>query len=120
MIFDDGTHRVELIHFGVAHTHGDGFAWLPKERILFTGDACVNGPYNFVGDGHVEKWIRTLEAAKKLGAQVVCPGHGMRADGALLEDQRLFFRTLRDQVGRLVQEKKTAREVRDSVEAIRA
>src|SRR5690348_6422617 len=38
MIFDDGKHRVELLHFGVAHTHGDGFAWLPKEKILFTGD----------------------------------------------------------------------------------
>src|SRR5262245_25722206 len=41
LIFDDGTHRVELHHFGVAHTHGDGFAWLPKEWILFTGDATV-------------------------------------------------------------------------------
>jgi glyoxylase-like metal-dependent hydrolase (beta-lactamase superfamily II) len=44
MIFDDGKHRVELLHFGVAHTHGDGFAWLPKEKILFTGDACVTAP----------------------------------------------------------------------------
>jgi cyclase len=38
LIFDDGVHRVELRHLGVAHTHGDGFAWLPKEKILFTGD----------------------------------------------------------------------------------
>jgi cyclase len=120
LFFDDGKQRVELIHLGVAHTHGDAFAWLPKERILFTGDACVNGPYNYVGDGNVEKWIRTLDAAKKLGAKIVCPGHGVRAEAALLEDQRLYFRTLRDQVGKLVREKKTAREVRDSVEAIRA
>ena len=62
MIFDDGKHRVELIHLGVAHTHGDALAWLPKEKILFTGDACVNGPYNYVGDGNIEKWIATLEA----------------------------------------------------------
>src|SRR5215470_605058 len=68
MIFDDGKHRVELLHFGVAHTHGDGFAWLPKEKILFTGDACVNGPYNYMGDGDSEQWINTLAAAKKLGA----------------------------------------------------
>src|SRR5262245_24060471 len=60
MIFDDGQHRVELLHFGVAHTHGDGFAWLPKEKILFTGDACVNGPYNYAGDGDTEKWVQTL------------------------------------------------------------
>jgi len=32
--------------FGVSPiTRGDGFAWLPKEKkVLFTGDACVNGP----------------------------------------------------------------------------
>jgi len=30
-------------------------AWLPNQKILFTGDMCVNGPYNFVGDGDVGK-----------------------------------------------------------------
>ena len=30
------------MHLGVAHTHGDAVAWLPKERILFAGDVCVN------------------------------------------------------------------------------
>ncbi len=76
LIFDDGVHRVELRYFGTAHTHGDGFAWLPKEKILFTGDACVNGPYNYVGDGQVGDWIQTLDRARALGAQVVGPGHG--------------------------------------------
>src|SRR5438094_699935 len=47
LFFDDGKHRVELMHLGVAHTHGDAFAWLAAERVLFTGDACVNGPYNY-------------------------------------------------------------------------
>jgi len=120
LIFDDGKHRVELMHLGVAHTHGDAFAWLPKERILFTGDACVNGPYNFVADGDVEKWIKTLEAARKLGAQVVCPGHGPRGVGAVLDDQQVFFHSLRERVGTLVQAKKTPEQVRDGVEQIAA
>lgn len=98
LAFDDGTHRVELLHFGVAHTHGDGFAWLPKEKILFTGDACVNGPYNYTGDGNIERWIETLEAAKKLGAKTVCPGHGPMGGPELLEDQQAFFIALRDEV----------------------
>lgn len=119
LIFDDGKHRVELIHLGVAHTHGDAFAWLPKERILFTGDACVNGPYNYTGDGDVEKWIGTLEAAKRLGARIVCPGHGPRATQAMLDDQQLYFKQLREQVGALVKAKKSPKEVRDSVERIR-
>src|SRR5690242_5453603 len=98
LIFDDGKHRVELLHFGVAHTHGDGFAWLPKEKILFTGDACVNGPYNYVGDGDTEQWIKTLELAKQLGAKTICPGHGPIGTGQILLDQQAYFVELRKQV----------------------
>ncbi len=118
MIFDDGKHRVELHYLGVAHTHGDAFAWLPKERILFTGDACVNGPYNFVGDGNVEKWIPTLEAARKLGAKFVCPGHGPRSDETMLTDQQAFFKALREKVGAWVKAKKSPEQMRDSVDAV--
>ncbi len=64
LYFDDGKHRVELLHLGVAHTHGDAVAWLPKERILFTGDACVNGPYNFVGDGRRSEVDRHARCGK--------------------------------------------------------
>jgi len=100
MIFDDGTHRVELRYFGVGHTQGDGFAWLPKERILFTGDAAVNGPYNFLGDGNSAAWIETLAAARKLGASIVAPGHGPVGDGGVLEAQRQFFVALRAEVAK--------------------
>lgn len=118
LIFDDGKHRVELMHLGIAHTHGDAFAWLPKERILFTGDACVNGPYNFVGDGDVEKWVRTLDAAKKLGAQLVCPGHGPRGMAGVLDDQQQFFKSLREQVGARMA-KKAPEEARMQIVPIR-
>jgi glyoxylase-like metal-dependent hydrolase (beta-lactamase superfamily II) len=98
MIFVDAKHRVELLYFGVAHTHGDGFAWLPKEKILFTGDACVNGAYNYTGDGNISQWIQTLEAAKKLGAKIVCPGHGPIGGPEMLEDQQAFFIALQAEV----------------------
>src|SRR5262245_15298110 len=94
MYFDDGSHRVELHHFGVAHTHGDGFAWLPKERILFTGDACVNGPFNYVGDGSITDWVNTLEEAKKLKPIKVCPGHGPSGDASVLDNQQEFFKAI--------------------------
>jgi len=119
LIFDDGKHRVELMHLGVAHTHGDAVAWLPKERILFTGDMCVNGPFNFVGDGDVGKWIATLDAARKLDAKVVCTGHGPRSTAAVLQDQQAFFAALREQVG-AVMTKMTPDQAKGNVEAIRA
>ena len=115
IIFDDGKHRVEVIHLGTAHTIGDSFAWLPKEKILFSGDACVNGPYNYMGDGDSEKWIATLEAAKKLGAQIVCPGHGPRDAAGLLSDQQAFFKALREQVNALVKARKTSEQVKSDV-----
>ncbi|PYK98387.1 MAG: hypothetical protein DME19_12710, partial [Verrucomicrobia bacterium] len=105
MIFDDGRRRVELLYLGVAHTHGDGFAWLPKERILFTGDACVNGPYNYLADGDTGEWVKTLEAAKKLGAKTVCPGHGPIGAGETLDDQQTFFMELRKQVQKYARKK---------------
>ncbi|MDA1276862.1 MAG: MBL fold metallo-hydrolase [Verrucomicrobia bacterium] len=108
MIFDDGKHRVELIHFGTAHTHGDGFAWLPNERILFTGDACVNGPYNYMGDGDSGEWIGTLEAVKTLGAVLVCPGHGAKGGSEMLENQQAFFSELRAEVKKVADQKPEA------------
>jgi glyoxylase-like metal-dependent hydrolase (beta-lactamase superfamily II) len=117
MIFDDGRRRVELLHFGVAHTHGDGFAWLPKEKILFTGDACVNGPYNYVGDGDTEQWIKTLELAKKLGATTICPGHGPTGTAQILEEQQAFFVELRKQVKKYSNKK--PEEVKAAVESLK-
>jgi cyclase len=117
LYFDDGKHRVELHHFGVAHTRGDGFAWLPKERILFTGDACVNGPFNFVGDGNITEWIKTLEAAKKLNPVLVCPGHGQTAGANLLDDQQMFFKELLARAKKLRRSK--PEEVTARIESIR-
>lgn len=94
LIFDDGKRRVELRHFGTAHTKGDGVAWLPKEKIVFTGDMAVNGPYNFVGDGNVASWITTLGSVAGLGALKVGPGHGPLGDASVLQDQSTFFQEL--------------------------
>ena len=118
MIFDDGTHRVELRYFGVGHTHGDGFAWLPKERILFTGDAAVNGPFNYMGDGNSGSWVETLAKAQALKAVIVAPGHGPAGDGRILEAQRQYFVELRAEVEKRQQQPPDR--VQAEVPAIRA
>lgn len=120
MIFDDGKHRVELIYFGVAHTHGDGFAWLPKEKILFTGDACVNGPYNYMGDGDSGEWVKTLENARKLGVSTVCPGHGSVCTASVLEDQMNYFSELRKLVKERVDTRSSTEQMRSAVDEIKS
>ena len=119
LILEDKSQRVELLHFGVAHTRGDGWAWLPKERILFTGDGCVNGPYNYVGDGNVESWIKTLKEVRKLNPKVVCPGHGPMGGAEVLDQQIKYFVTLRNEVEKLFKAGRSPAEVKKSIDELK-
>ncbi|HET7536399.1 MAG TPA: MBL fold metallo-hydrolase [Candidatus Didemnitutus sp.] len=112
MTFDDGRHCVELHWFGVAHTRGDTLVWLPKEKILFTGDVCVNGPHNYVADGDLAGWIKVLDAAKTLGAEKVCPGHGPMGGPEIIADQQAYFIELRRSAQAFIDAKKTPAEVK--------
>src|SRR5262245_58758499 len=49
LVLDDGKQRVEFLFLGHAHTPGDAVAYLPHHTILCTGDACVNGAFNYPG-----------------------------------------------------------------------
>jgi hypothetical protein len=57
--------------------------------------------------------------SKKLGAQIVCTGHGPRSIASVLDDQQAFFKALREQVGALMASKVPA-EARTQIEPIRA
>ncbi|MSU35759.1 MAG: MBL fold metallo-hydrolase [Pedosphaera sp.] len=120
MSFEDGTHRVELHHFGVAHTRGDGFAWLPAERILFTGDACVNGPYNSMGDSDTAAWVETLEAARRLEPRFICPGHGLMGGPEVLDNQIAYLKALRSEVQKLFSAGKSPAEVKAALDTIKS
>lgn len=115
LIFDDGKKRVELIFTGWGHTRGDAVAWLPKEKILFTGDACVNGAFNFMGDGNSESWIRAIEKMQTLDVALVAPGHGPVGKKDLLETQKQYFVELRRQVGEQVKQGRTLEQVQAAV-----
>ena len=52
-----------------------------RSASILTGDVCVNGPYNYVGDGDVTQWIQTLDATRKLGAKVVLHRSWRALDG---------------------------------------
>jgi cyclase len=97
-VMTDGTRRVEFYHFGWAHTRGDGLVYLPKERVLCTGDAAVNGPYNYTADGNIGNWPKVLDGALKLQVDHVLPGHGSAGGKEILEGQRAFMIELRKAV----------------------
>lgn len=116
LVIDDGTQRVELLHFGHAHTAGDAVAWLPHEGILFTGDACVNGAFNYTGDSNTSSWIAALTQMQKLPVRTVAPGHGELADAGLLATQKRYFVELREAVQRGVDAGKSLDEIKAAID----
>jgi glyoxylase-like metal-dependent hydrolase (beta-lactamase superfamily II) len=106
LVLDDGTRRVELVRVGPGHTRGDAVAWLPKERVLFTGDLCVNRPGNNIADPDADPdgWLRALDALLARDVAVVIPGHGDEGTKNALLGQRAYLADMinkvRDGIGR--------------------
>ena len=100
LVVEDKHRRVELRHVGRGHTAGDGVVWLPKEKILFAGDACLTGPYNIYRDAYPAEWVQTLvHLQREYAPAVLLPGHGPQGTGDSLERQRYYFQFLLDWVG---------------------
>ncbi|MGI4951874.1 MAG: MBL fold metallo-hydrolase, partial [Janthinobacterium lividum] len=71
-----GQREVQIIHIGRSHTAGDTVVWLPKERVLFSGDVVEFGATPYCGDAHFTDWPATLDAVQALGAEALVPGRG--------------------------------------------
>jgi glyoxylase-like metal-dependent hydrolase (beta-lactamase superfamily II) len=71
-----GKREVRLLHLGPGHTKGDTIAWLPKEKILFSGDLVEFGATPYAGDAYLKAWPRTLEALRALQPEKLVPGRG--------------------------------------------
>lgn len=101
MVFDDGTQRVEITRVGPAHSKGDAVAYLPKHKILVTGDLCVTWVYgNNVADADADpaNWLRALDRIAAWDVQTLIPGHGTPAAADALHLQRDYLADMLEQV----------------------
>ena len=67
--------EIHLLYLGKAHTEGDVFVYLPKEKVVVTGDAVI-GWTPFMGDGFPEDWVGTLDRLAQLDFTHIVMGHG--------------------------------------------
>jgi glyoxylase-like metal-dependent hydrolase (beta-lactamase superfamily II) len=67
--------EIHLLHLGRAHTEGDVFVYLPKEKVVVTGDVVI-GWTPFMGDGYPEDWVGTLDRLAQLDFAHIIMGHG--------------------------------------------
>jgi cyclase len=66
---------IQVLYFGKGHTRGDVVVYLPKEKVVVTGDLLTNG-IPFMRDAYPVEWVATLEALRKLDWDYAIPGHG--------------------------------------------
>ena len=94
-----GRLEVKIMHVGAGHTKGDTIVWLPRDRILFSGDLVEYGAAAYTGDAQLEEWPATLEILRAMQPHKLVPGRGPalldpQAVGAGLDYTRDFVTTL--------------------------
>ena len=72
---DLGNRMVQLRFLGPGNTSGDTVVYLPKEKILITGD-LLDHPVPYFFGGLPLDFPRTLKAMAELDADTIVPGHG--------------------------------------------
>jgi glyoxylase-like metal-dependent hydrolase (beta-lactamase superfamily II) len=72
---DLGNRPVEIKFLGRGNTAGDTIVYLPKEKILMTGD-LVDHPAPYFFGGFPVDQVNTLQTLAQLDAQTIVPGHG--------------------------------------------
>jgi glyoxylase-like metal-dependent hydrolase (beta-lactamase superfamily II) len=104
LTLDDPVVPVTLLFLGRANTSGDIVAWLPRQRVLVTGDIVV-APVPFMFNVYPAEELTVLERLRGLPFQVLVPGHGtLQRDRKYLDLLSELLRDVRAQVGPLARE----------------
>ena len=71
-----GSLEVKLMQVGRGHTKGDTIAWLPQQKILFSGDLVEFDATPYAGDAYFSDWPQTLDKLAAMNPVALVPGRG--------------------------------------------
>jgi cyclase len=105
-----GSREIQIRYLGRAHTAGDVVVFLPREKIVITGDMLTSTLSN-MSDAFVNEWATTLDELKKLDFVTILPGHGEAfTERAKIEYFQAYLRDVWTEVSRLKQQGVSAEE----------
>lgn len=95
-----GGRKMVVQHGGWAHTPGDSFVWLPKERIAYSGDIVyLERMLGVMEHSRSRSWLQAFDAISALSPRLIIPGHGHPAGMERAEaDTRRYLAFLRKAV----------------------
>jgi cyclase len=98
-----GGREIQLLFFGRGHTDTDIVVYLPKEKIVCTGD-LMESVISYMGDAYATEWSATLDRLMALDFDTVMPGHGVVFTGkARIQEFQKYLRELLRQANELKQ-----------------
>ncbi len=116
LLLDDPDYPVRVLHLGRANTAGDALAWLPRQKIVMTGDIVV-APIPFGFFSYPADWIETIGKVKALGFTTLVPGHGEpQTDTRYIDQLTALISDVRAQVAPLAKQGLSLDEVRKRVD----
>jgi glyoxylase-like metal-dependent hydrolase (beta-lactamase superfamily II) len=90
-----GGKEIQVLYLGRAHTRGDSILYVPQDRIVYLSEVFSAGQFLFMGDGYGLDWLKTVEAAAALDADIFVPGHNpLPADPKQSRDEFLRYRQM--------------------------
>ena len=113
--FPDSIAPVEVMFLGRANTDGDAIAWMPRQRVLATGDIVVY-PIPYASASFLKEWIAVLNRVKEFDFAYLVPGHGeIQTDRGYVDRLIWALTEVRSQVGPLAEKGLSLDDVRKQV-----
>lgn len=110
-----GRREVRLVNQDRANSPADVTVYLPRERVLFTGDILVH-PVPYAWASHPRPWIGVLRRLEALPVSALVPGHGpVMRDHAYTAQVRELFEATAQRVEAAMRRGRTLAEIQAEV-----
>lgn len=93
-VLEAGGRTLELIHPGWASTPGDLMVLDRASGVLFSGGVLTNRRVPDLRDGHLDRWVRAIDAISRLPVRAIVPGHGAPLQPADTAETRRYLTEL--------------------------
>ena len=90
-----GDKEIQVLYLGRAHTRGDSIIYVPQDRIVYLSEVFSAGQFLFMNDGYGLDWLKTVETAASLDADIFVPGHSpLPADPKQSHEEFIRYRQM--------------------------
>jgi glyoxylase-like metal-dependent hydrolase (beta-lactamase superfamily II) len=115
MDLDLAPERIQLLHFGPAHTSGDAVVFFPARKLAFVGDLVFIGRDPLIHrqkGGTSSGLIKTLQALLELNADQYVPGHGNIVTKSDIEAEMKSLLEKQEKIKSMIRDGKSLEEVK--------